>query len=111
MGKEFGSVKIQTESEEALAFKVLFPAKNKLQHLQMITEIPNRLRVPMAVMRVPMAVMGVIRRLYASTGNIDAIQTFEEEFYVLGLPIDRKSRLEASEIVAAVRRKRDDDED
>jgi len=53
----------------------------------------------------------VIRRLYASTGNIDAIQTFEEEFYVLGLPIDRKSRLEAAEIVAAVRTKRSDDED
>ena len=102
--KGFGSVKINTETEEALAFKILFPAKNKLQHLQMITEIPNRLRVPMAV-------MGVIRRLYASTGNIDAIQTFEEEFYVLGLPIDRKSRLEAAEIVAAVRTKRSDDED
>ena len=104
MGKEFGSVKINTESEEALAFKVLFPSKNRKQALQMISEIPNRLRVPMAV-------MGVIRQLYASTGNIDAIATFEEEFYVLGLPIDRKSRLEASEIVAAVRSKRDSDED
>ena len=86
MAKEFGSVKVNTESEEALAFKILFPARNKLQHLKMISDIPVRLRVPMTV-------MSVIQRLYASTGNIDAIATFEEEFYVLGLPLDRKSRL------------------
>ena len=104
MGKEFGSVKVNTESEEALAFKILFPSKNRKQLLQMITEIPNRLRVPMAV-------MGVIRGLYSSTGFFDAIATFEEEFYVLGLPLDRKSRLEASEIVAAVRSKHSEDED
>lgn len=104
MDKGFGSVKINTKSEEELAFKILFPSKNRKQLLQMITEIPNRLRVPMAV-------MGVIRQLYSSTGNIDAIAVFEEEFYVLGLPIDRKSRLEAAEIVAAVRSKRGEDEE
>jgi len=99
-----GSVRISTESEEALAFKTLFPSRNNHQHLQMISDIPNRLRVPMAV-------MGVIRRLYSQTGNIDAMLTFEEEFFVLGLPIDRKSRLEAAEIVAAVRSKHSDDDD
>ena len=104
MGKEFGAVKINTESEEALAFKILFPSKNRKQLLQMVTEIPHRLRVPMAV-------MGVIRGLYSSTGFFDAIATFEEEFYILGLPLDRKSRLEASEIVAAVRSKHSDDDD
>ena len=104
MGREFGAVKISTESEEALAFKALLPAQNEFQKLQMITDIQVKTRVPLSV-------LGVIRRLYSGTGNIDILKTFQEEFNINGLPLDRKSRLEASEIVAAVRSKRGEDED
>ena len=104
MSREFGSVKVNTESEEALAFKILFPAQNDFQRLQMITDIQVRTRVSLSV-------LGVIRRLFSGTGSLDILKTFQEEFNINGLPLDRKSRLEAAEIVAAVRSKHSDDED
>lgn len=118
MVREFGAVKISTESEEALAFKTLFHFNNRLQQSQVFTEISHR-------MRVPLTVMGVIRRLYeddyidgedgkkihTSKRNFQMLGTFQEEFNINGLPIDRKSLLEGAEIVAAVRSKRGDDED
>ena len=100
---KYEGIKVGMESEEELAFRTLFPAQNEFQKLQMITEVPARAIIPLSV-------LGVIRRLYSSTGNIDVLKVFQEEFNINGLPLDRKSRLEASEIVAAVRAKREEEE-
>jgi hypothetical protein len=101
---EYKGIKVGMESEEELAFRTLFPSANPFQLLQMITEIPVRNRINLSV-------VGVIRRLYSGTGNIDILKVFQEEFNINGIPLDRKGRLEASEIVAAVRAKREEGED
>lgn len=101
---KYEGIKVGMESEEELAFRTLFPSQNEFQKLQMITDIQVRTRIPLSV-------LGVIRRLYSGTGNIDVLKVFQEEFNINGLPLDRKSRLEASEIVAAVRAKREEGED
>lgn len=101
--REFGRVNVGGKSEEEIAFDVLFPGKTELQRLQMISDY-NARTVP------PFSVLGVLRRLYSGNGrNFDPWYVYQEEYSSNRLSLDRKSRLEASEIVAAVRRKEEED--
>jgi len=105
MGKKegYGSVRIGGKPEEELAFAILFPGKSDLQRLQMISDYNARTINPFSV-------LGVLRRLYSGSGkNFDPWYVYQEEYSSNRLSLDRKSRLEASEIVAAVRRKEEED--
>ena len=100
----YGSVKIGSKSEEELAFAYLFPGKTDLQRLQMISDYNSRTINPFSV-------LGVLRRLFSGNGRnfFDPWYVYQEEYSSNRLSLDRKSRLEASEIVAAVRRKEEED--
>lgn len=74
-------------SEEEIAIKAMFPANNKFQMLQMVTELQGRSVVSFSV-------LGVIRRRFKS----QVLQFFEEEYRVNEIALDRKGRLEQSEI-------------
>jgi len=92
LSKLGGGLGIGIPSEEELAVKSLFPAKNKAQNLQMITDIQ-----PKAI--VPLSALGLIRRRFDSS----IIKMWEEEYYSILLSKDRKGRLELSEIFVARR--------
>ena len=100
---EKGRPVIGSKGEEELAFDILFPGVTDLQRLQMITEYNARTINPFAV-------LGVLRRLYAGNGrNFDPWYVYQEEYSSDRISLDRKGRLEASEIVAAVRRKEEEE--
>jgi len=104
MEKEYGRPRIGGKSEEEIAFDVLFPGKTDLQRLQMISDY-NARTIP------PFTVLGVLRRLYGGNGrNFDPWEVYQEEYSSNRLSLERKSRLEASEIVAAVRRKESEED-
>lgn len=96
----YESMRSGIQSEEQVALEFLFPAANRMQKLQMLGEITRKQQMPLTV-------LGVLRREYKSK----LLTTMQEELIIQSLPLDRKSRLEASEIVAAVRRPKEGDDD
>ena len=88
------------QSEEETALNFLFPAKNKYEYLQMLTETP-----PRAV--TPFAVLDVFRKKYKSK----TLTMFAESTNTIKIGQDRKGRLEGSEVVVGIRRSKDKDED
>ena len=81
------------QSENELAIEAMFPTKDKFKMLQMISELNIR-----AVM--PFTVLGVFRRMYSSK----ILRLFQEEHNLDKVALDRKGRLELSEIVASRKR-------
>lgn len=104
MEGKFGGIKVGSKTEEELAFDVLFPGLTPLQRLQMISEYNARTINPFSV-------LGVLRRLYSGNGrNFDPWYVYQEEYSSNRISLERKGRLEASEIVAAVRRKAEEED-
>ena len=75
------------------AVKVLFPAKNKLQMLQMLSETSTQAEIPMSM-------LGLFRRSY----NSKVLGVFQEELLVNKVAQERKGRLEAEAILVSVPR-------
>jgi hypothetical protein len=89
------------KSEEEVALSFLFPAKNRFEYLQMLTE-----QQPRAV--TPFSVLGVFRRLYKSK----TLTMYQEEHGINKIAQERKGRLEGSEVVVGIRKvAKDSDED
>jgi hypothetical protein len=80
-------------SEEEVALKFLFPAKNKFEMLQMLAD-----QQPRAI--IPFSVLGVFRDKYKSK----VLSKFQVEYNVNKIAQERKGRLEGSEVVVGVRR-------
>jgi len=88
------------QSEEEMALNFLFPAKNKFEYLQMLTE-----QQPRAV--IPWSVLGVFRNKYGSK----ILKAVQYEHNVNKIAQERKGRLEGSEVVVGIRRSQKDSED
>ncbi len=88
------------QSEEEMALNFLFPAKNKFEFRQMLTE-----NQPRAI--TPFAVLDVFRKKY----NSKVLREFADSHNVLKVGQERKGRLEGSEIVVGVRRAREKEEE
>lgn len=87
-------------SEEEAAFTLLFPGKNRFEHLQMLGETQ-----PKAV--TPFAVLDVFRKRYKSK----VLTQFTESHNIIKIGQERKGRLEASEVAVGIRRAKREDED
>ena len=87
-------------SDEEMALNFLFPAKNKFEYLQMLTE-----QQPRAI--IPWSVLGVFRNKYRSK----ILKEVQYEHNVNKIAQERKGRLEGSEVVVGIRRSHDDKED
>ena len=87
------NLRVGIQSENELAIEAMFPPKDKFKMLQMISELNIR-----AVM--PFTVLGVFRRMYKSK----VLALFQEEHNLDKIALDRKGRLELSEIVASRKR-------
>ncbi len=85
------------QSDQEIAYKILFPGKNQFQMLQMLNE-----QTPGAIM--PWSVLGVFRRYYKSK----VLTTLQEEHMVNKISDNRKGRLEGSEIAASRRIEKED---
>ena len=96
----FEGLRAGVQSEEQIALEWMFPAKNHFQKLQMMTHHSNKAMVPLSV-------MGLFRRMYHSKVLTD----FQEELGYNKIALDRLGRVEGSEIVAARRRAREEEED
>lgn len=99
-GGIFDRFRSNIQTEEEIAIRALFPADSKFEMKQMITEFPAKARASLSV-------MGLFRRIYKSK----VLTTFQEELNINGFPIDRKSRLELSEVVAARRIREKEEEE
>lgn len=88
------------KSEEEMALNFLFPAKNKFEYLQMLTE-----QQPRAI--IPWSVLGVFRNKYKSK----VLREVQYEHNVNKIAQERKGRLEGSEVVVGVRRSREEKEE
>jgi len=99
-GGIFESIRASIQNEEQLALQFMFPFKDKFKLLQSLTEYRNR-EIP------SWSVLGVFRRKYRS----NLLRVFQEETNINKIAVDRKGRLEGSEIVAAVRTKSKEDEE
>jgi len=75
---------------EELAFSLLFPFTDNFKRQQAMTEIAPRLRDSLSV-------LDMVRKEWQSP----TIKSWLESFNVWGMALDRKARLEATEIVAA----------
>jgi len=102
MGKAgiFEGMRAGLQSEEEVALQWMFPAKNNFQKLQMMTHHSNKAMVPLSV-------LGLFRRMYGSK----VLSMFQEELGFNKIALDRLGRVEGSEIVAARRKAREEDED
>ena len=87
-------------SEEETALNFLFPAKNKFEYLQMLTD-----QNPRAIL--PWSVLGVFRDKYKSK----VLRATQYEHNVNKIAQERKGRLEGSEVVVGIRRSQQDNED
>lgn len=87
-------------SEEETALNFLFPAKNKFEYLQMLTDLQPRAIVPWSV-------LGVFRNKYHS----GVLRSVQYEHNVNQIAKERKGRLEGSEVVVGIRKARSEDED
>lgn len=88
------------QSEEEMALNFLFPAKNKFEYLQMLTE-----QQPRAI--IPWSVLGVFRNKYKSK----VLREVQYEHNVNKIAQERKGRLEGSEVVVGIRRGREKEDD
>lgn len=96
----WADIRSNTSSENEVAIKLLFPATNRFQSLQMLSDLQ-----PRAV--VPFSVLGVFRRVYKSK----VLEMFQEEHNLNKVSQERKGRLEGSEITASSRRAKEREED
>jgi hypothetical protein len=96
----FEGLRAGIQSEEEIALSVLFPFRDKFRLLQQLTEHQARAITPWSV-------LGVFRRKYKSK----ILEQFQEEHGLNKVALDRKGRLEASEIFAARARKLEDKEE
>jgi len=88
------------QSDQEVAYQILFPGKSKFQMLQMLNE-----QTPGAIM--PWSVLGVFRRKYKSK----ILEVFQEENMINKIAQDRKGRLEGSEIAASRRISKEDNDE
>jgi len=95
-----GGIKAGIQSEEETAIAALFPASNKFNMKQMITELQPKATTSFSV-------LGVFRRLYKSR----TLTWFQDEYNSNKIAQERKGRLELSEVVAAGKKMRPDDND
>ncbi len=95
----FDNMRVGIQSEEEVAIEAMFPTRDKFKMLQMISELQ-----PGAVM--PWSVLGVFRRIYKSK----VLQMLQEEHNLNKIALDRKGRLELSEVVASRRKPKEGDE-
>jgi len=96
----FEGLRAGIQSEEQIALEWMFPAKSQFKRLQMMTHHSNKAMVPLSV-------MGLFQRLYKS----NVLRIFQEELGYNKIALDRLGRVEGSEIVAARRRAREEEED
>jgi len=96
----FEGLRAGIQSEEEVAMQWMFPAKTTFRRLQMMTHHSNKAMVPLSV-------LGLFRRMYKS----NVLSIFQEELGYNKIALDRLGRLEGSEIVAARRRVREEEED
>jgi hypothetical protein len=82
------SAKVGAQSDTELAFRTLFPTEDKFVLTQMLSDLS-------AGTQMPMTMLGVFRRKYHSK----TLQMFQEEYNYNKFALDRKGRLEGSEIV------------
>ena len=96
----FEGLRAGIQSEEEIALQWMFPAKSNFTKLQMMTHHSNKAMVPLAV-------LGLFRRMYSS----NVLKVFQEELGTNKIALDRLGRVEGSEIVAARRKAREENED
>ena len=94
------SLRFGVKSEEEIAMEAMFPSKEKFKILQMMTS-----QQPRAIM--PWSILGVFRRKYKSK----VLALFQEEHGYNKIAEDRLGRVEFAEVVAAVRRPREKEEE
>ena len=95
------SLRQGAKSEEEMALNFLFPAKNKFEYKQMLTE-----NQPRAI--TPFSVLDVFRKKYKSK----TLYEFADSHNTLKIGQERKGRLEGSEVVVGIRKAmRDKEED
>jgi len=99
-GSLLDSLRRGATSEEQEALKFLFPARNRFEMLQMLTETQ-----PRAV--TPFAVLDVFRKKYKSK----ILLSFSESHNTIKIGQERKGRLEGSEVVVGIRRSQKEDTD
>ena len=92
-GGIFESLRTGVRSDEEIALNFMFPARNKYEMLQMLTETQ-----PRAV--TPFAVLDVFRKKYKSK----ILKSFAESHHTIKVGQERKGRLEGSEIVVGMRK-------
>ena len=86
-------------TEDEVAVSSLFPAKNKFQMLQMITELSPRSQPAWMI-------LGLFRRRFKSV----VLGDIQEEHNVNKIAQERKGRLELSEVFSSPRKKDKDDD-
>ena len=86
-GNVFDNARSGFRTEQEVAIETIFPAKNKFQMLQMITEYQPRSIVPWSV-------LGIFRREYHSK----TLEIFQEECNTNNIARERQGRLEAQAI-------------
>ena len=99
-GSLLDSLRRGASSEEVATLKFLFPARNRFEMLQMLTETQ-----PRAV--TPFAVLDVFRKKYKSK----ILTSFSESHNTIKIGQERKGRLEGSEVVVGIRRSQKEGED
>lgn len=87
------------EAEYEPAIRALFPYDDKFKRLQMLAETNARAQMPMTV-------LGTFRRKFGSI----FLRTVQEEYNLNRVALDRKGRLELSEIVARPRKEEESKE-
>jgi len=75
-------------SEDQIALQTLYPTNDPFKKLQMVSDVKLKM-VP------GLSVMGVLRRRFKST----ILRMWDEEYRINTIPVDRKSRIEAAEIL------------
>ena len=99
-GSVWDNAKGGFQTEQEIAAKTLFPAKDRFQMLQMITETAPRAEMPWSV-------LGIFRRRFKS----EVLSIFQEENNVNQIAKERKGRLELETIFSRPRLKSEDDEE
>lgn len=87
----------RSDQESELAIKKMFPYADKFRMLQTLAETSNRNQMPVTV-------LGFFRRRYKSP----VLTIMLEESRLNSIALDRKGRLELSEIVARPRLREED---
>jgi len=88
-----------------LGVKRMFPARNKPQMLQMLSETGHKSQMPQTI-------VGMFQRLYSGkkkSDPADVLGIVLEELRCNSIALDRKGRLELSEIIARPRLREDEE--